>query len=67
MQALIMASGILHSDLTVSENAEDKYNTYHVMYNEELFITQLCNEKAHKYGSIYMIPSITYVFKNGLG
>ncbi|WP_462405906.1 nuclease domain-containing protein [Gracilibacillus sp. Marseille-QA3620] len=63
-QAPILASGIIHSDITISENAEDMYNPYHVMYNEELFNTNLIDEKAHKYGSIYMIPSKTYVFKN---
>ncbi|OLS37735.1 nuclease domain-containing protein [Bacillus sp. MRMR6] len=60
----IMASGILHSDVKISEDAEDKYNPYHVMYNETLFNTNLSEEKAHKYGSIYMIPSKTYIFKN---
>lgn len=63
-QAPILASGIIHSDITISENAEDKYNPYHVMYNETLFNTNLSSEKAHKYGSIYMIPSKTYVFRN---
>ncbi|WP_416292233.1 nuclease domain-containing protein [Paenibacillus illinoisensis] len=60
----ILASGILHSDVKISDDNEDKYNPYHVMYNETLFNTNLSNEKAHKYGSIYMIPSRTYVFKN---
>lgn len=60
----IMASGILHSDVNISDDNEDKYNPYHVMYNELLFNTNLLDEKAHKYGSIYMIPSKTYVFKN---
>ena len=63
-QAPILASGIIHSDIAISENAEDTYNPYHVMYNEALFNTNLSNEKAHKYGAIYMIPSKTYVFKN---
>ncbi|PFA47893.1 hypothetical protein CN391_25835 [Bacillus anthracis] len=63
-QVPILASCILHSDVVISENAEDKYNPYHVMYNEALFKADLCNEEAHKYGSIYMVPSMTHVFKN---
>lgn len=63
-QVPILASAIIHSDMIISENVEDKYNPYHVMYNKTLFDTNLNNEKAHKYGSIYMTPSKTYVFKN---
>src|SRR5690606_31615111 len=63
-QAPIISSNILHSDVTISENAEEQYNPYHVMYNEDLFSTTLSNEAPHKYGSIYMIPSKTYIFKN---
>ena len=60
----ILSSSILHSDVNISEGAEHKYNPYHVMYNESLFNTRLSNEAAHKYGSLYMTPSRTYVFKN---
>lgn len=60
----LIVSGILHSDVTFSEEAEDQYNPYHVMYNEELFNTTLQVEKPHKYSSISMTPSNTYVFKN---
>ncbi len=60
----IVTSSIVHSDTKISENAEEKYNPYHVLYNEKLFDEKLSSETAHKYGSIYMIPSKTYVFEN---
>lgn len=63
-QVPLLASGILHSDMVFSENAEEEYHPYHVMYNEELFATTLTEEEPHKYASIYMTPSSTYVFKN---
>lgn len=60
----IISSSIIHSDMSISKNTEDKYNPYHVMYNEDLFDTRLSKETAHKYSSICLTPSETYTFKN---
>lgn len=60
----IMHSGIIHCDNKFSENIAFKLNPYHVFYNKEIFKEELSSETAHKYSSIYLLPSQTYMFKN---
>lgn len=60
----ILHSGIVHCDEQVSNNLEYQFNPYHVFYNEQLFEVGLSQGTAHKFGSIYMLPSQLHVFKN---
>lgn len=60
----LLHSGIVHCDDQVSNNLEYQFNPYHVFYNEQLFGVGLSQGTAHKFGSIYMIPSQLHVFKN---
>lgn len=60
----ILHSAIIHCDEQVSNNLEDQFNPYHVYYNEQLFEVELSQSTAHKFGSIYMLPSQVHVFKN---
>lgn len=60
----ILHSAIIHCDEQVSNNLENQFNPYHVFYNEQLFEVELSQKTAHKFGSIYMLPSQIHVFKN---
>lgn len=60
----IIHSGIIHCDNKFSEDRAFKLNPYHVFYNKEIFDEELSLETAHKYSSIYLLPSQTYIFKN---
>ncbi|WP_274307952.1 nuclease domain-containing protein [Solibacillus daqui] len=60
----ILHSAVIHCDEQVSNNLEDQFNPYHVFYNEQLFEMELSQRTAHKFGSIYMLPSQLHVFKN---
>lgn len=60
----ILHSAIIHCDEQVSKNLEEQFNPYHVFYNEQLFEVRLSHNTAHKFGSIYMLPSQIHVFKN---
>lgn len=63
-QLPILHSGIVHCDEQVSNSQEEQFNPYHVLYNEAMFEMGMSNETAHRYGSIYMIPSQLHIFKN---
>lgn len=60
----ILHSGIVHCDANFSSDSISKINPYHVFYNKEIFNKELSTETAHKYGSIYLLPSQTHIFKN---
>lgn len=60
----ILHSAIVHCDEQVSNSLENQFNPYHVFYNEQLFGVELSKKTAHKFGSIYMLPSQVHVFKN---
>lgn len=63
-QLPILHSGIVHCDEQVSNGQEEHFNPYHALYNDELFEMGMSSETAHRYGSIYMLPSQLHIFKN---
>lgn len=63
-QLPLLHSGIIHCDEAISNGNEERYNPYHVMYNEKLFPNISSVGTEHLFGSLYMIPSQIHVFKN---
>lgn len=59
----VLASFILHPDVEFGQSTEQFGKNYSVTYSAEDFVG---TEEAHKYGSIYMTPSVSYMFKNWL-
>lgn len=63
-QLPLLHSGIIHCDEAISDGHEETYNPYHVLYNRDQFQMMLTAQTAHRFGSLYMIPSQVHVFKN---
>lgn len=63
-QLPLLHSGIIHCDEAISDGHEETYNPYHVLYNGSQFQMMMTAQTAHRFGSLYMIPSQVHVFKN---
>lgn len=61
-----LGSFIIHSDGEYGMKKETSGENYFAFYNRKFFPDKINenSEDAHKYGSIYLIPSATFAFKN---